>query len=163
MRGGTPRRAYIGAQAGSAKMRRRYALGTILKYPIFGSCDLWIERSQSRTAFRSAIAAAVQHPVPVVAITQPNERMVCRCRSNSSQKCRYDRKTVRRCSERGLEAPISGPRKPRKRLIDLTYPGLTGRRLWSRVSRAWLSGRLHCRHRCTPRPSGWNLTLGARV
>ena len=99
-------------------MRRRYALGTILRYPIFDSCDLWVERSQSRTAFRSAIAAAVQHPVPVVAITQPNERMVCGCRSNSSQKCRYDRKTVRRCSERGLEAPISGPRKPRKRLID---------------------------------------------
>jgi len=51
-----------------------------------------------------------------------------------------DRKTVRRCIARGLETPVYGPRKPRKRLIDpfvpylreraLAYPGLTGRRLW---------------------------------
>ena len=51
-----------------------------------------------------------------------------------------DRKTVRRCIARGLETPVYGPRKPRKRLIDhfvpylrervVAYPGLTGRRLW---------------------------------
>jgi transposase len=29
-----------------------------------------------------------------------------------------DRKTVRRCIARGLEPPVYGPRKPRKRLID---------------------------------------------
>jgi transposase len=50
-----------------------------------------------------------------------------------------DRKTVRKCIARGLEPPVYGPRKPRKRLIDLfvqylrervtAYPGLTGRRL----------------------------------
>ena len=50
-----------------------------------------------------------------------------------------DRKTVRRCIKRGLEAPVYGPRKPRQRLIDpfvlylrervTAYPGLTGRRL----------------------------------
>ena len=51
-----------------------------------------------------------------------------------------DRKTVRKCIARGLEPPVYGPRKPRKRLIDpfvpylrgrvVAYPGLTGRRLW---------------------------------
>jgi transposase len=50
-----------------------------------------------------------------------------------------DRKTVRKCIARGLEPPVYGPRKPRKRLIDpfvqylrervTAYPGLTGRRL----------------------------------
>ena len=50
-----------------------------------------------------------------------------------------DRKTVRKCIARGLEPPVYGPRKPRKRLIDpfvpylrervMAYPGLTGRRL----------------------------------
>jgi transposase len=50
-----------------------------------------------------------------------------------------DRKTVRKCIARGLEAPVYGPRKPCKRLIDpfvpylhervTAYPGLTGRRL----------------------------------
>ena len=50
-----------------------------------------------------------------------------------------DRKTVRRCIKRGLEAPVYGPRKPRQRRIDpfvlylrervTAYPGLTGRRL----------------------------------
>ena len=50
-----------------------------------------------------------------------------------------DRKTVRRCIKRGLEAPVYGPREPRQRLIDpfvlylrervTAYPGLTGRRL----------------------------------
>jgi len=50
-----------------------------------------------------------------------------------------DRKTVRRCIKRGLEAPVYGPRQPRQRLIDpfvqylrervTAYPGLTGRRL----------------------------------
>jgi len=49
------------------------------------------------------------------------------------------RKTVRKCIARGLEPPVYGPRKPRKRLIDpfVSYlreratacPGLTGRRL----------------------------------
>ena len=51
-----------------------------------------------------------------------------------------DRKTVRKCIKRGLEAPVYGPRKPRQRLIDpfvpylrervTAYPGLTGRRLF---------------------------------
>jgi transposase len=51
-----------------------------------------------------------------------------------------DRKTVRKCIKRGLEAPVYGPRKPRPRLIDpfapylrervTAYPGLTGRRLF---------------------------------
>ena len=50
-----------------------------------------------------------------------------------------DRKTIRKCIARGLEPPVYGPRKPRKRLIDpfvqylrervTAYPGLTGRRL----------------------------------
>jgi transposase len=50
-----------------------------------------------------------------------------------------DRKTIRKCIARGLEPPVYGPRKPRKRLIDpfapylrervMAYPGLTGRRL----------------------------------
>ena len=50
-----------------------------------------------------------------------------------------DRKTVRRCIARGLEPPVYGQRKPRRRRIDpfvgylrervAAYPGLTGRRL----------------------------------
>ena len=50
-----------------------------------------------------------------------------------------DRKTVRKCIARGLEPPVSGPRKSRQRRIDpfvpylrervTTYPALTGRRL----------------------------------
>jgi transposase len=50
-----------------------------------------------------------------------------------------DRKTVRKCIVRGLEPPVYGPRKPRRRRIDpfvgylrervVAYPGLTGRRL----------------------------------
>jgi transposase len=50
-----------------------------------------------------------------------------------------DRKTVRKCIALGLEPPIYGPRKPRRRRIDpfvsylrervTAYPGLTGRRL----------------------------------
>jgi transposase len=54
-----------------------------------------------------------------------------------------DRKTVRKCIARGLEPPVYGPRKPRKRLIDpfvpylreraVAYPGLTGRRLWREI------------------------------
>jgi transposase len=56
-----------------------------------------------------------------------------------------DRKTVRKCIARGLEPPVYGPRKPRKRLIDpfvpylrgrvVAYPGLTGRRLWRKLDR----------------------------
>src|SRR6266480_1808077 len=58
-----------------------------------------------------------------------------------------DRKTVRRCIARGLEPPVYGPRKPRKRLIDAfvpylrervtAYPGLTGRRLASARCSSW--------------------------
>jgi transposase len=50
-----------------------------------------------------------------------------------------DRKTIRKYVERGLEAPIYGPRKPRPTLLDpftaylrervKAYPGLTGQRL----------------------------------
>jgi transposase len=38
-----------------------------------------------------------------------------------------DRKTVRKCIARGLEPPVYGPRKPRKRLIDPFVPYLRGR------------------------------------
>ena len=51
-----------------------------------------------------------------------------------------DRKTIRKYVERGLEAPIYGPRKPRPTLLDpftaylrervKAYPGLTGQRLF---------------------------------
>lgn len=51
-----------------------------------------------------------------------------------------DRKTVRKYIERGLEAPVYGPRKPRQAVIDpftgylrervTRYPGLTGSRLF---------------------------------
>jgi transposase len=61
-----------------------------------------------------------------------------------------DRKTVRRCIARGLEAPVYGPRKPRQRLIDpfvpylrgraTTYPGLTGRRLWRELGERGYTG-----------------------
>src|SRR5262249_51026961 len=33
-----------------------------------------------------------------------------------------DRKTVRRCIARGLETPVYGPRKPRKRLRGRAWP-----------------------------------------
>ncbi len=75
-----------------------------------------------------------------------------------------DRKTVRRCIKRGLEAPVYGPRKPRQRLIDpfvlylrervTAYPGLTGRRLLREASRTRLCGWLHRRDRhAAPDPS----------
>src|SRR6266536_1935866 len=61
-----------------------------------------------------------------------------------------DRKTVRRCIARGLEPPVYGPRKPRKRLIDAfvpylrervtAYPGLTGRRLWRELGERGYQG-----------------------
>jgi len=61
-----------------------------------------------------------------------------------------DRKTVRRCIARGLEPPVYGPRKPRKRLIDpfvcylrervTAYPGLTGRRLWRELGERGYQG-----------------------
>jgi len=51
-----------------------------------------------------------------------------------------DRKTVRKYVERGLEAPVYGPRKPRPALLDAfasylrervkSFPALTGRRLY---------------------------------
>src|SRR4051794_38064346 len=51
----------------------------------------------------------------------------------------FDRKTVRKYIERGLDAPVYGPRKPRRTVIDpfasylrervSAYPALTGRRL----------------------------------
>ncbi|WGF90205.1 IS21 family transposase [Marinivivus vitaminiproducens] len=54
-----------------------------------------------------------------------------------------DRKTVRKYIERGLEAPVYGPRKPRQTVIDpftaylrervTSYPGLTGRRLFRQL------------------------------
>jgi hypothetical protein len=57
-----------------------------------------------------------------------------------------DRKTVRKCIKRGLEAPVYGPRRPRQRLIDpfvrylreraTAYPGLTGRRLFRELANA---------------------------
>lgn len=54
-----------------------------------------------------------------------------------------DRKTVRKYIERGLEAPVYGPRKPRATVIDpfaaylrervQAYPGLTARRLFREI------------------------------
>ncbi|TIY00144.1 MAG: helix-turn-helix domain-containing protein, partial [Mesorhizobium sp.] len=51
-----------------------------------------------------------------------------------------DRKTVRKYIERGLEAPVYGPRQPRETVIDpftaylrervTRYPGLTSKRLF---------------------------------
>ena len=51
----------------------------------------------------------------------------------------FDRKTIRRYIERGLEAPSYGPRKPRQTVLDpftaylrervAAFPGLTGARL----------------------------------
>jgi transposase len=61
-----------------------------------------------------------------------------------------DRKTVRKCIKRGLEAPVYGPRKPRQRLIDplvrylreraTAYPGLTGRRLFRELRERGYAG-----------------------
>src|SRR6266487_1665969 len=79
-----------------------------------------------------------------------------------------DRKTVRRCIARGLEPPVYGPRKPRKRLIDpfvcylrervTAYPGLTGRRGGSLASADTKAGTrpsptccaIFVRHPCPP-------------
>jgi transposase len=56
-----------------------------------------------------------------------------------ARQCGFDRKTVRRIIERGLEPPVYGPRRPRPTLLDpftaylrervKAYPGLTGARL----------------------------------
>ncbi|WP_437408902.1 tyrosine-type recombinase/integrase [Sinorhizobium meliloti] len=61
-----------------------------------------------------------------------------------------DRKTVRKYIERGLEAPVYGPRKPRATVIDpfaaylrervQTYPGLTARRLFREIRDLGYSG-----------------------
>jgi transposase len=61
-----------------------------------------------------------------------------------------DRKTVRKYIERGLEAPVYGPRKPRATVIDpfaaylrervKAYPGLTARRLFREIKDLGYSG-----------------------
>lgn len=61
-----------------------------------------------------------------------------------------DRKTVRKYLERGLEAPVYGPRKPRRTVIDpftaylrervTVYPGLTGRRLFRELKEIGYGG-----------------------
>src|SRR5258706_10274443 len=61
-----------------------------------------------------------------------------------------DRKTVRRTIVRGLEPPVYGPRKPRRRLSDpsvpylrervTAYPGLTGQRLWRQLRERGYTG-----------------------
>ena len=61
-----------------------------------------------------------------------------------------DRKTVRKYLERGLEAPVYGPRKPRRTVIDpftaylrervTDYPGLTGRRLFRELKEIGYGG-----------------------
>ncbi|WP_267880152.1 tyrosine-type recombinase/integrase [Sinorhizobium meliloti] len=61
-----------------------------------------------------------------------------------------DRKTVRKYIERGPEAPVYGPRKPRATVIDpfaaylrervQTYPGLTARRLFREIRDLGYSG-----------------------
>jgi transposase len=62
----------------------------------------------------------------------------------------FDRKTVRRYIERGLEPPRYGPRKPRARLLDpftaylrervTAWPGLTGARLLRELRELGYSG-----------------------
>ena len=62
----------------------------------------------------------------------------------------FDRKTVRKYIERGLEAPVYGPRKPRQAVIDpfapylrervTAYPALTGRRLFREIRKLGYSG-----------------------
>lgn len=57
--------------------------------------------------------------------------------SLSARQTRCDRKTIRRCFERGLEGPNAGHRKPRQTLSDpftsylcervAAYPGLTAK------------------------------------
>jgi len=61
-----------------------------------------------------------------------------------------DRKTVRKYLERGLEAPVYGPRKPRRTVIDpftaylrervTVYPGLTGSRLFRELKEIGYGG-----------------------
>jgi transposase len=61
-----------------------------------------------------------------------------------------DRKTVRRYIERGLQAPVYGPRQPRPRRIGpfipylhervTAYPALTGRRLWRELKERGYDG-----------------------
>jgi len=61
-----------------------------------------------------------------------------------------DRKTVRKYIERGLEAPVYGPRKPRATVVDpfaaylrervQAYPGLTARRLFREIKDLGYSG-----------------------
>jgi transposase len=63
----------------------------------------------------------------------------------------FDRKTVRKYIERGLEAPVYGPRKPRQAVIDpfalylrervTAYPALTGRRLFREIRELGYPGR----------------------
>jgi transposase len=50
-----------------------------------------------------------------------------RARGRFARELGVDRKTVRKCIARGLEPPVYGPRKPRKRLIDPFVPYLRGR------------------------------------
>ena len=60
-----------------------------------------------------------------------------------ARKTGLDRKTVRKYLERGLEAPVYGPRDPRPRLLEpyedylivkiLSCPGLSGRRLFREI------------------------------
>jgi transposase len=61
-----------------------------------------------------------------------------------------DRKTVRKYIERGLAAPVYGPRKPRETVIDpftaylrdrvTRYPGLTGKRLFRELKELGYGG-----------------------
>ena len=68
-----------------------------------------------------------------------------------------DRKTVRKCVERGLEAPVYGPRKPHQRLIDpfvrylreraTAYPARPAAGCFGSFGRTRLCGWLHRRER----------------
>jgi transposase len=72
----------------------------------------------------------------------------------------FDRKTVRKCIKRGLEAPVYDPRKPRQRLIDpfvpylrervTAYPGLTGRRLFRELRELYRHDRYAARDSSGP-------------
>jgi transposase len=63
--------------------------------------------------------------------------------SSFARQSGLDRKTVRKCIKRGLEAPAYGPRKPRQTVLVpfmgylrervSAFPGLTGSRLFREI------------------------------
>lgn len=70
--------------------------------------------------------------------------------SQIAQRTGLDRKTVRKYIDRGLEAPVYGPRRPRERLIEpfeaylreriTTFPDLSGKRLFREIKQHGYEG-----------------------